>query len=168
MFTQSSLSLCALVPMFLLPTSAQERTVADVYEVASIPSFTWGDLDGDGDLDLVAVGAEGRLTVLENAGGVSFMDVTAEVGLAGVGDAALVLGSDYDLDGRLDLFVGARDGSSRLFRNELGLFVDVTEGSGLEISGAVRSARWLDHDGDGRPDLFVVTRQKSELFRGLQ
>jgi len=130
--------------------------------------FSWGDFDGDGRLDLAAVSGAGSLQLLANAGDGRFDDVTERIGLSAVGNAALALWADYDGDGRLDLFVGAREGASRLFHNEGEAFVDMSAGSGLASEGAVQSAQWLDHDGDGRLDLFVVTAQKNELFRGLE
>ena len=130
--------------------------------------FSWGDFDGDGRLDLAAVQGDGMLRLLSCAGDGRFEDVTDRNGLSDVGNAALALWADFDADGRLDLFVGARAGASRLFHNEGGTFLDVTAASGLACEGAVQSACWLDHDVDGRLDLFVVTNEKSALFHGLE
>ena len=138
-------------------------------EGAGTPAtFAWGDVDGDGKLELAAVSADGALQLLASVGEDRFEDVSERVGLAGIADAALALWVDYDADGRLDLFVGARAGASRLFRNEGGIFVDMTAGVGLATEGEVKSADWLDHDGDGRADLHVVTAQRHELYRGLE
>jgi hypothetical protein len=167
MFARTLLSLGALAASSLLPRASEEKALPEANERDASSSVTWSDLDGDGDLDVAAVGAEGRLAILRNVGTGGFDDVTAEVGLAEMGNVALVSLADYDADGRLDLFVGAREGRSRLFRNELGVFVDVTDGSGLDLAGAVQSARWLDHDRDGRLDLFVITSERNAVFRGL-
>jgi hypothetical protein len=130
--------------------------------------FSWGDFDGDERLDLAAVNPDGRLQVLVCVGEGRFEEVTERVGLASVEGVALALWADYDGDGRLDLFVGARTGRSRLFRNDEGIFVDMSAASGLASQGPVQEARWLDHDGDGRLDLFLATAERNELFRGLE
>jgi hypothetical protein len=130
--------------------------------------FAWGDFDGDRRLDIAAVSGAGKLQILASAGDGRFEDVTERAGLAGIEEAALALWADYDGDGWLDLFVGARWGASRLYRNEGGAFTDMTAASGLACEGAVQSAQWFDHDGDGRLDLFVVGAEESALFRGLE
>ncbi len=142
---------------------------ADSHSERATPAlFSWGDVDDDGRLELAAVSADGTLQLLRNTLGGRFEDVTEGLGLSGVENAALALWADYDRDLRLDLFVGAREGQSRLFHNEGGIFVDMSAGSGLLSEGAVQFAHWLDHDGDGRLDLHVVTVEKNELFRGLE
>lgn len=78
-----------------------------------------------------------------------------------------VVAADYDGDGAIDLFVGARsipgrygiDPQSALLRNDgKGHFTDVTErlAPGLGHVGMVTDAVWQDVDGDGRVDLVVV------------
>ena len=171
--------LCAFPALVPVQLDSEGRTqapaVADATEAAGecgVPAlFSWGDADGDGRLDLAAVNLDGRLQLLTSAGDGRFEDVTERVGLAEVGNAALASWADYDGDGWLDLFVGARAGASWLFHNEGGAFTDMSAGSGISLDGSVRSAQWLDHDGDGRLDLFVIAAEEnalsSSLFRGL-
>jgi len=71
---------------------------------------SFGDLDDDGDLDLVlAEGPEG-IKVLSNLRGSRFEDVTEAVGLAGVAPTAAVAIADVDNDGRLDILAGGESG----------------------------------------------------------
>ncbi len=81
------------------------RINADILDVREGPTVEWGDMEGDGDLDLLIAGAWGesgrRETVLyRNVGGTSF--VAAEAGLPGVQDADAEWG-DMNGDGVLDL-----------------------------------------------------------------
>lgn len=121
------------------------------------------DIDGDNDPDVVACGALLPNTVLRNDGG-TFVDVTAQAGIEeGEFDRCAAM-ADYDLDGDLDLFVGAARGSgsgplpgrSRLYRNEGdGTFEDVTALSGTYGRGRTLHAYWHDLDVDGLPDLYT-------------
>jgi hypothetical protein len=78
-----------------------------------------------------------------------------------------VVAADYDGDGHIDLFVGARvvpwsygaDPQSMLLHNDgKGHFTDVTASLAPELQhvGMVTDAVWRDIDGDGRLDLIVV------------
>lgn len=136
------------------------------------------DLDNDGDQDLVLV-THRALYGLENDGAGKFA-VRVEVPLQ---DGALGLtAADYDLDGKLDLFVcgfggmGAMDaehfsppipifdakngGACLLLRNAGNWrFVDVSSAAGLESihRGWFASAVWEDIDADGDPDLVLAS-----------
>ncbi len=65
----------------------------------------WADYDADGSLDL-AVSAYGRLALYRSRGDGTFEDMAARAGLGGFeGFWAGLSWRDYDLDGRLDLYV---------------------------------------------------------------
>jgi len=110
------------------------------------------DLDHDGDLDLLLVGA--TRTVYRNNLDGTFTDVTAAYGL-GAGPASDAAFADFDGDGRIDLFVAGAGGADALYHNGgAQRFGDVTAASG--ISGVSRAVTVGDYDNDGRLDVVTV------------
>ena len=72
--------------------------------------------------------------------------------------------SDYDADGKPDLFLLLWKKPGRLFRNIGSGFQDVTEDAGLEgVGGDGLSALFFDFDGDGYPDLLVTAHAPHAL-----
>ena len=173
-----------------------DGTFEDVTESAGVarPAYGMGviaaDYDGDGDPDLYITNY-GPNFLYRNNGDGTFEEVAAEVGVAGSGAGSgggsgggFSVGAvffDYNLDGRLDLYVGhyvefdpgytyhyAPDGfpgplaysgqQDRLYRgNPDGTFTDVTEASGISIEpiGRAMGVGVFDYDGDRLPDIFV-------------
>ena len=85
---------------------------------AYAPAF--GDLDGDGDLDLLVGGFNGRFAFLRNVGTVAAPVYELEderFGGADAGQYARGALGDLDGDGLLDLVTGASNGRVRLYRN---------------------------------------------------
>ncbi|MCX6605627.1 MAG: FG-GAP-like repeat-containing protein [Acidobacteria bacterium] len=119
----------------------------------------WGDLDGDGDYDLILAGSGTFLAVYRNDGG-KFTEVTGEVGLAGVPSGYSLNLVDYDNDGKLDLYVSLNGWSgplkNKLFRNVGGKFVDVSAASGADDGGDGFVSLWGDLDNDGFLDLVIA------------
>ena len=80
--------------------------------------------------------------------------------------AGAVAAADYNHDGRVDIFIGARvlpgqyptAPRSALLSNQGGRFTDVTDeiAPGLREVGLVTAALWSDVDGDGWPDLLLT------------
>lgn len=145
---------------------------SDSFERGSLPEqfgrtsgAAFADLDGDGDLDLVAsrnyrAAERGDLATLlyENDGDGRFTAVAGsglpvEFGGRSVG----VL--DFDGDGRLDLYMVEdrfTGGSSRLFRNEGALrFSDATSPAGLPLDVHGLGVAVGDVNNDGWSDIFV-------------
>ncbi len=132
------------------------------------------DADGDGDLDLYVVSGGNELPIgdayyqdrlyLNNGKGNLTKSINALPKI--ISSGGVVRAGDFDEDGDLDLFIGARllpgqypkPGRSYLLENVNGIFKDVTEGKAKELlyPGMVTDALWSDYDGDGTKDLILV------------
>ena len=135
----------------------------------------WFDADGDQDLDLLVTSGSVEFPLGDqdlddrlylNIGDATFVDAAAGTLPQSGGSSGVVVTSDFDQDGDLDLFIGGRtlpgqyplSPVSQLLRNDDGVFVDVTNavGAGLRKTGMVTAALWSDVDDDGDQD-FLLT-----------
>jgi hypothetical protein len=133
-----------------------------------------GDIDGDGDPDVVLCGGIHKNTVLRNDRPI-YTDITERSGIdLSEFDRAVAMG-DYDNDGDLDLYFGALStnllpvhGNNRLYQNDgSGKFSDVTDLAGVPGAGHTLFVQWFDLDRDGLLDLLVSEFQVSpnECYR---
>ena len=98
-----------------------------------------GDVDGDGDLDVIAGNDDGiNRLYLNNGSRVPFGDVTgSDIGVAPNDTRALALG-DVDGDGDLDVIAGNNNGINRLYLNN---------GSAAPFNGVVSSNIGVESNG---------------------
>lgn len=119
-----------------------------------------GDLNGDGRLDAIVIGAgseaAGRLILLLGEENGAFRDGTAGSGLELVRNALACALGDYDNDQHLDLYVACA-GVNGLFKgNGDGSFSNVTEATGTGGGDLVSPfAMFLDADHDADLDILV-------------
>jgi hypothetical protein len=129
------------------------------------------DQDGDGDLDLM-IGSGGneiekdrgfyQLRLYKNDGNGNFTKDLNSLPPV-VGNFSTLEAEDYDQDGSVDIFLGARSvpgnyglpPRSYLLRNVNGTFIDKAP-EAIGNIGMVTDASWTDVDGDGDADLVVV------------
>ncbi|MGY8656245.1 MAG: FG-GAP-like repeat-containing protein, partial [Verrucomicrobiia bacterium] len=135
-------------------------------DVRQIESLALGDVDNDGDLDLVAGASLGANRLYLNNGGaasfagVSGLDITTDAHTT----RAIAL-ADMNGDGRLDVIVGNAGQPNRLYLNN-GTANPFGGVSGADISPDIASTRSVaaaDFDGDG--DLDVLMGNNNTLNR---
>ncbi|MDA1017254.1 MAG: FG-GAP-like repeat-containing protein, partial [Planctomycetota bacterium] len=131
-----------------LPSSAQASNGASM-------DAHFGDLDGDGDLDIVV--ARERMTnlILLNDGTGQFTDVSSRFPVTLFRDSEDVALEDFDGDGDLDILIVSEDDQVNEFylNNGLGFFVDAT--SNIPVTGTSNGLDVGDIDNDGDLDVII-------------
>lgn len=115
------------------------------------------DLDHDGDLDLIVVGAgDHRFGVFENDGTGYFTDRSHSCGLPILHNYINFAATDLDGDGLLDLVCVGVQRAPRVFRN-LGnlLFEEISATTGIDTVSITAGIASGDLDGDGWVDLYI-------------
>ncbi len=154
-------------PMLPQPDFAADENFEDAGAV-------FMDVDADGDMDLLVasagnidkVGSELLAPRLYLNDGKGYFKRIKDLLPSLSVNASCIASCDYDADGDVDVFIGARSvpgkygvtPKSCLLQNNGGVFTDVTKAVApqLEYAGMVTAALWQDVDQDNKPDLVVV------------
>jgi hypothetical protein len=152
--------------------------VSDYYDsidVGSRSTPAFGDLDADGDFDLLIGEEEGNINYFKNTGDKSspgWEPITENYNAIFVGKRSSPVLVDIDSDSDLDLFVGQCEGRISYFRNDGSVFLPswtpVTEDYLFLDVGAHSAPALVDIDADEDFDLFVGEEQGNINFYGNQ
>jgi len=141
------------------PTSAAEENAGS--EADDTRSVILGDVDNDGDLDLIAGNSAVASVLYVNNGSGSFTWSQA----LDTNDTRSVILGDVDGDGDLDLVTGVSNQANRLYLNDGGVFLgSIAIGTDADDT---RSVNLGDVDGDGDLDLVAgagINTQATKLY----
>lgn len=115
-------------------------------------AVTWGDYDGDGDMDILACGrnaTNSKTFIYQNNNGIF---AQKEAGLPAIGSDGAVAWGDYDNDGDLDILIAGAYGC-KVFKNTEGSFANINVNLPFVSNCWVD---WGDFDNDGNLDIFVM------------
>ena len=113
-----------------------------------------GDVDGDGDLDIVVAQEFAPNVLLLNDGSGSFSNASGRLP-SDVHDSEDVALADFDLDGDLDVVIVSEDDRTNEFYRNDGSGRFVPEGDRIPVRGTTNGLAFADLSGDGAPDLIL-------------
>lgn len=147
-----------VVPKFqdVTQSAGVATTVPDASCGDFVTGAAWGDVSGDGWLDLYVARIGLPTQFFVNDGHGHFSDQAAQYGVQVTGATAAVF-ADLTGDGKDDLYV-VRTGADILFRRDgNGHFTDVTAASGIKADAFKGSGVSVaDYDNDGHLDIYVT------------
>ena len=130
--------------------------------VSNTPSIDFGDIDEDGDVDIVTGNSAGTVTKLINDGVGNFSvggTISSDNGEINVGQYSAPCLIDIDGDTHLDLLVGDKNGFVNYYKNDgTGNYIDMgklqADGNNIDV-GYEAKPTTCDLNGDGTNELYV-------------
>ncbi|MEZ4387611.1 MAG: M6 family metalloprotease domain-containing protein [Candidatus Krumholzibacteriia bacterium] len=144
-------------------------TPAALADAGAGRAAAWADYDDDGDLDVFLAKHGEANRMFSQVDGV-FTDVTAlSYSFDNPGPGMDAQWTDFDGDGRLDLFLVQDGAANVLYRNngDIGSghpFMFASPQPLLQDTHAGVAAAWLDFDGDGDRDVYLVNADAANLL----
>lgn len=124
-------------------------------DTSSSAGVSWGDYDGDDDLDLCVANAYTPSHLFRNDSAAVFVDEPIAA-VQNLQLAQAITWADYDNDGDLDMAIAQYGLTSQVFRNEgSDVFMPVLTDS-LAAPHSTTTATWADVDRDGWVDLYLT------------
>ena len=166
------------VALLCLPAAAQspiqfrqqvKRSVAVRTDPVAPAGIAFGDIDGDGAIDLYVANSQsfassGQDHLWRNDGRGVFADVTGSALVQDLENTPVALLFDADGDGDLDLLQG-HEGQKRLLQNDgSGTFTDVTAATLPVDQDFPTSFVSGDVDGDGAADVLLLNHDSLKLY----
>ena len=130
-------------------------------------SYDAGDIDGDGDLDLIGINAgtsNGELLLKNNGDGTAWTNVSSSITPNPTTDDNDSRFLDLDMDGDLDLVIGSLGTRDRIYLNNgTGAFAETTTLMAA-VSDSTIDVKVADFDNDGRFDI-ITAQGESGAFQ---
>ena len=129
-----------------------------VSDISNSTGLQFGDLDNDGDVDLIVASLNGPNFVYENVDGVLVGKPDNIISTTERDNYLTTDFADYDGDGLLDVLMLRRSGfAAQVFRNADNFeFVLLNQPNLFTFSDRINAAAWLDLNDDDLPDLVYV------------
>ena len=142
--------------------------------IAGTKKMDFGDLDNDGDLDIIGLGEDGSIELYNNNRHSIFNDISEAAGLKNpkyTGNAITI--GDYNNDGNLDVLIAeGPEEKCLLFKNEGGHFTldnKMSEQINSGLQGVhINEVSFIDYDNDGFQDIVIAGTTTDISKKGIR